>query len=437
MTDLHSQAFERVTPGSDAYLIDGLQPETALFPEDIRDLSVVMTYVSGQGLAVAPWGGGVRMTLGNPIRRLDAVVDLSRMQGVVAHNPGDLTLTVESGIPVEELQAVLAEHGQFLPLDPPIPHRATIGGTLASGAAGPLKAQYGNLRDLVIGMKIVQADGTVAKSGGEVVKNVSGYDMARLHVGGLGTLGVIAEVSFKLTPLPRGETTLVASFDTQKRCLNAGLGVFSSHVVPYALTAFDGPVNARSCALDDDGANFLAIRLGGRPLTLERQLKDCSEICRENGARMVEALDHTQASVLWRKLADFGWDDATTPLIAGRATLLPTEIDSLLGALEQQGDGSPAKPAVVAHPGYGSVMLNWFAEGEGVCDDTAAGIVAHAREAVHDAGGRMVIERCPASVKSSFDVWDDVGDSLATMRRFKEQYDPKAILNPGRFAGGI
>ena len=437
MNDLHSQAFERVTPGSDSYSIDGLQPETALFPEDIRDLSVVMTYVSGQGLSVAPWGGGVRMSLGNPISRLGAVVDLSRMQGVVAHNPGDLTLTVESGIPVEQLQAVLAEHGQFLPLDPPVPHRATIGGTLASGADGPLKAQYGNLRDLVIGMKVVQANGTIVKSGGEVVKNVSGYDMARLHVGGLGTLGVIAEVSFKLSPIPRGETTLVASFDTRKQCLAAGLGVFNSHVVPYALTAFDGQVNARSGALDHDGVNLLAVRLGGRPLTLERQLKDCSEVCRGNGARMVEALDHTPASVLWRRLADFGWDDATTPFIAGRATLLPTGIDSLVGALEQRERGDPVKLAIVAHPGFGSVMVNWFADGEGVSDESAVNIVAHAREAVHDAGGRMVIERCPTRVKSNFDIWDDTGDSLATMRRLKEQYDPKAILNPGRFAGGI
>ena len=167
---------------------------------------------------------------------------MSRLDGVVEHSPGDLTTTVQAGLSVARLQDSLKEHGQFLAIDPPIPDRATLGGVLAVGASGPLKWQYGSPRDVVIGMKIVAAEGTVTKSGGQVVKNVSGYDMARLHVGGLGTLGIIAEVSVKLTPLPRHtRVRVVAEYDDARRCVEAGLGVFRSDVVPLAITTFDAP----------------------------------------------------------------------------------------------------------------------------------------------------------------------------------------------------
>ena len=256
-----------------------------VFPKGIRELSDALTATWEDSLAVAPWGGGTRTELGNPLRRLDVVVDMSHLNGVVEHNPSDLTLTVEAGITLGALQRILVEHGQFLALDPPLPDRATIGGTLATGVSGPTKWQYGNPRDLVIGMKVVQADGQVVKSGGRVVKNVSGYDMARLHIGGLGSLGIIAEASFKLTPLPRNETTLVAAFGSGRRCLETGLSIFHSDVTPLALTSFDRCANEQGEVVSLDGDHFLAIRLGGRPLTLQRQVRECLSLCHLGGRR--------------------------------------------------------------------------------------------------------------------------------------------------------
>ncbi len=437
MSGIHTQAFERVPPGSDAYDIDGLRPETLLRPEDIRELGSLLAYLSSQSLATAPRGGGTRMTLGNPIRRLDTVVDLSGMNGIVAHNPGDLTLTVEAGITLEAIQATLAPHGQFLALDPPLPGRATIGGTLASGASGLLRWQYGNARDLVIGMKVAMASGAVVKSGGEVVKNVSGYDMARLHLGGLGTLGVIGELSFKLTPLPRQERTLVASFRSMAHCLEAGMSIYHSHATPLSLAAFDGSVSQRSGALDANADFVTAVRLGGRPRSLERQLRDCAEMCREAGAAEVDTVDGDAAASLWRRLADFGWGEETEPLAAARASILPTAVAPLLENLVATGQGASAAPAVIAQPGYGGISLFWFDDEEVQSDESVLESVSGARALVREMGGRLVIERCPPDVKSVMDVWDDVGESLDVMRRMKEQYDPGSILNPGRFAGGI
>ena len=437
MSGIHTQSFGRVPSGSDYYAVDGLSPETLLRPGDIRELGSFLAYLSGQSLATVPWGGGTRMTLGNPVRRLDAVVDLSGMNNVVAHNPGDLTLTVEAGITLENLQETLAPHGQFLALDAPVPQRATIGGTLASGASGLLRWQYGNARDLVIGMKVAMANGAVVKSGGEVVKNVSGYDMARLHLGGLGTLGIIGEVSFKLTPLPRQERTLVASFASMENCIGAGVDIFQSHATPLSLTAFDASVNRRSWALDADASCYVGVRLGGRPRSLERQLRDCAELCREAGAVEVDTIEGDAAARFWRKLADFGWDEETAPLAAARTSVLPTAVGSLLNSLATPGPDGSELPAVIAQPGYGGLSLFWFEEEDGRLGETVVKAVSNARASVHAAGGRLVIERCPPSVKAALDVWDEVGESIGVMRRMKEQYDPGSILNPGRFAGGI
>ena len=306
------------------------------------------------------------------------------------------------------LQRRLAEHGQFLAIDPPLPDRATIGGTLAVGGSGPAKWQFGNPRDTVIGMKVAQADGTFVRSGGQVVKNVSGYDMARLHVGGLGTLGVIAEVSFKLTPLPRGEATLVAAFDSRQRCFEAGLAIFHSDVIPLALTAYDAAADSKVDVAQVKGAHLLAVRLGGRPRTLQRSLHECRSLCHVNGATAVESLDDAGAVSAWRKLADFGWDDTTTPLMLARASALPTALAGLVEAVAVRAASQDAHFASVCHLGYGTALLCWFASGQSPAVGALAGLVERAREAVHAASSRMTVQRCPPEAKSTFDVWDEV-----------------------------
>ena len=185
------------------YEIEEIRPHYEARPDDVAGIADALRFASRGEFAVVVWGGGTRIGLGNIPTGYDMALDVTGLDRVVDHTPGDLTATVEAGITISALQEALGRHGQFLAVDPPLPDRATLGGTLAIGTSGPLKWQYGSIRDTVIGMKVVQADGTVTKSGGQVVKNVSGFEMARMHIGALGTLGVIAEVSLKLTPRPR------------------------------------------------------------------------------------------------------------------------------------------------------------------------------------------------------------------------------------------
>ncbi|MCL0028932.1 FAD-binding oxidoreductase [Dehalococcoidia bacterium] len=419
------------------YVIDRAAPAAVARPETVEELGRLMVEANSADLSVAPVGGRTRLSLGNPPRRLDLVADSTGLNQVVSYSPADLTGTFEAGMTFTDLNAVLAEHGQFLALDPPLPDRATIGGTLAAGVSGPLKWQYGSPRDLVIGMKIVQADGSLTKSGGQVVKNVSGYDMARLHVGGLGTLGIIAEVSLKLTPLPADEKTVLAAFRTAADCAAAAIQVFNSPMTPLALTAYDASVQQMAGLPVLDGSHFLAVRLMGRARTLERAQRESIGYCRENGASTTEVIEGAVAINLWRELADFGWRPEALPEVTVRLSTLParTLVDSQIRV-----PLSGLRPAVITDPGYGRVSVYWFSES----DESALGGLTSSAAAMEltlnqarAAGATAIVERCPPELKTGLDVWGDVGDALAIMRRLKVQYDPKGILNPGRFAGLI
>ena len=432
--DALSQAAGRVGDDVDRsmHAIEGRRPDAVVYPADLRELQDVLSVASDRGLAVAPWGGGTRAAYGNPLKRLDLVVDMSDLNGVVEHNPADLTVTVQAGITMSTLQEVLSDHGQFVALDPPLPSRATLGGTLAVGLSGPLKWQYGSPRDVVIGMASAQIDGKLTRSGGQVVKNVSGYDMSRLHIGGLGTLGIIAEVSLKLTPLPSRRATVVATFDGLQECLGAALDVFDGRVVPLSMAAFDERANRLMDADRGEGAHYLAVALGGRPLTLERQIKEITSACSRQGARRVATLEADEAGALWRSVADFGWDAATAPALGLRASVLPSRTPELVQALR-----TDPTPAIVVHPAHGTVLAGWGAAGEPIPDDEASEVLLRATRAAGELSGLVVVEHASPGVKARHDVWGGAGEQPSITLRLKRQFDPQGLLNPGRFAGGI
>ena len=428
---------DHVSTDVDGYLVDGLQPDFVVSPANVDELSRVLATLSDAMVAAVPWGGGTRIALGNRLRRYEAAIALTRLDRIVEHNPADLTVTVEAGITVAKLQASLSEHGQFLAIDPPLPDRATVGGTLATGLSGPLKWHYGAPRDLVIGMKVVQADGVVTKSGGSVVKNVSGYDMPKLHVGGLGTLGVIAEVSFKLSPLPKEQATLVATFTDNAKAHEAALLMFQGDVVPLALATLDPNAVGRLGADLPGETHVVAVKVGGRQRTLERQLNDCTGLARQAGATGVETLEGGAAATLWRAIADVGLSEGAGAAIMCRATVVPGEVANVVQALDRLPENEDGNPAIVAHPAHGTVTACWFETGDDDLKAKASSLLSDAIYAVHACRGHLLIEACYAEPKDLFDAWDDPGESISIMRRMKEQYDPDGILNPGRYVGRL
>ena len=418
-----------------SYLIDGVAPVSVLRPRAVEELCEEVGAANRDGVAVFPWGGGTRMSLGNVPQRPGVVIDTSALNRVVAHNSGDLTATFQAGTTLRTVSEVLAQAGQLLAIDPPLPASATIGGTLASGASGPTKWQFGHLRDTVIGMKVVQPDGRTTKSGGQVVKNVSGYDMARLHIGGLGSLGLIVEASFKLTPIPMYESTILARFQTVDRAMQCGLDVFNSHVTPLAITGFNSAV-ADAIGVDERPGTFLAVRLGGRPRTLDRQVDEVTAILRRFLAIDIDQTGGAGVGRIWRSLADFGWDPTPAPALNLKVSALPNQVETIHTLAEGLGRDE-LELAVISQPGFGSVELTW--SGDQASEDSADldGIVKKVREGVGTFGGTVVIQNCPTALKDSVDVWGDEPSGIGVMRRLKEQYDPNCIMNPGRFVGRL
>ena len=420
-------------PGS-TYPIDGLHPRFAARPTDVEGVSETIRFAHEQGLAVVPWGGGTRMGLGNIPGRYDLALDMTGLDHMVEHTPGDLTATAGAGMTIASLQDSLGHHGQVLALDAPLPEKATLGGTMAVGWSGPFKWQFGSIRDVVIGMKVVQADGTVTKSGGQVVKNVSGFDMARMHIGALGTLGVIAEVSLKLTPRPAGRVTVLSGFDSLAKCIEAALGIFSSGMMPLAVAAYDRQAGGASNAATRVGPWNLAVLLGGRPRTIERQSGETRSIAEGAGAGSPEMLGADEGAPLWRAMSDFGWG-AGGPSLGIRASVLPSGVAALAEGLSTLEVSEGAAPAIVAHPAHGTVIASWPGDVETVPGTLEA--VSRARVLAAQSGGHAVVERAPLAVKSEIDVWGGMGGPEQVTRGLKSQYDPAGVLNPGRFAGRI
>ena len=435
---LHSLSIETLTGNEPTeYAVDGKSPEVVARPTSPQEISETMSVASQHGLSVSPLGGRTRTGLGNVPESLDLAIDMTGVDQVLAHNAADLTATVEAGIRVSRLQEVLAEHGQFLAIDPPLPDRATIGGTLAVGWSGPATWQNWSPRDIVIGMRTVMADGTITKTGGQVVKNVSGYDMARMHIGAMGTLGIIAEVSFKLTPLPARQATVMATFDSDSNCLGAALAVYGSSLVPLAISTLHGQKPREGGGGRGEGQPSLMARVGGRARSVRRQTDDVTSILKRHGAISDTVIDGDDATTMWRRIGDFGWSDETAPIAGIRASVLPADIPGVLASMQNTKDPSGLRWRATTQTAQGIIDIHWLnVDGESSTEQVNAAL-SNAVQAVRRVRGTTVVTHAPATVKGTLDVWGQATSAIDTMRNLKRQYDPDQLLNPGRFMGGI
>ena len=435
---LRSLSIETLTGNEiTEHAVDGMVPDVVTRPSSPQEISEAMSIATEHGLSVSPLGGRTRTGLGNVPDSLHLAIDTTGLDQVLAHNAADLTATVEAGITASRLQKVLAEHGQFLAIDPPLPDRATIGGTLAVGWSGPATWQNWSPRDIVIGMRTVMADGTVTKTGGQVVKNVSGYDMARMHIGALGTLGIIAEVSFKLTPLPARQATVLGVFDSDENCLGAALAVYGSSLVPLAISTLHGQKRREGDGGRGEGQPSLMVRVGGRARSVRRQTDDVASIYKRFGALQSAMIDGDDAAMMWRRIADLGWVDKTAPIAGIRASLLPTDIPGVLHSMQKLDDSSDLRWRATTQTSQGVIDIHWLnVEAESSTEHVSAAI-SRTIKAVQGVGGTTVVTHAPTLIKEALDVWGEPTSATDTMRNLKRQYDPDRLLNPGRFMGGI
>lgn len=419
------------------YAVDGVQPSTAVFPGGVEELSAVLAACSRAGAVVVPWGGGVHMGLGGVPKKVDVVLGLGRLDRVLDHEPGDMTSTVQAGMVLSDYQAHLARHGQLLGLDPPGGARATIGGILAANASGPRRLRYGTARDLLIGVRVVHADGTVTKGGAKVVKNVTGYDMNKLYIGSLGTLGVIVEATFRLYPIPACERTLVAAFPTARKAREIVAGILDSPLVPSALELLSETaareVGRRLGVASEMRGVVLAVAVASAPEVVEAQIRAVQGMAGE--ADEHEVLEGQAHEGFWAAVRDF--DSGYGSAVVLKAGVLLDKVADIMEYGERLAAQHGLHVAVISEAGTG-ILRYYFRGGDGADGMTRlAKVVDPLRAFAVEAKGSLAVLQAPPEVKALVNVWGPAGKGFALMQGLKEQFDPGHILSPGRFLGGL
>ena len=429
---------QRVFPREEAasYAVDGVIPQVVAMPATVEEVAEVMRLASREDAAVIPWGSGTTMSLGNTPRRYDIALCLSHLNAVVEYEPADVTATVQAGKTLADLQRHLADHGQFLALDPPSAEETTIGGILAVNASGPSRHAYGTARDLILGMRAVQADGRIIKAGGRVVKNVAGYDLSRLFIGSLGNLGIMVEASFKLAPLPRAERTAVVLLPSAQEAWR--LAAQTANLSLRAVELLNAPALRQVATVGgaaEDGY-ALVLAAAGEPAAVDRSLRELGELSRRAAAALFADVDASAQRQLWQAIVSLARPSASGTALICKAAVLPSQVPALSERIETTGRELGLAPLLVSHLTAGIVYSVWpLPQDEGV--QQALDLATALRQAVAGLGGSLVVEACPLALKEKIDVWGEPAADFPLMRRIKKQFDPQGILNPGRFLGRL
>jgi glycolate oxidase FAD binding subunit len=398
--------------------IDGVVASEIIVPANAQEAAEALATAADLDCAVTPVGGGTALNLGNPPERVDRVLSTERLAGIIDYEPTDLVLSVGAGARFGDVQAVLAEHGQRLPLDPPGGADATIGGLIATARWGPLRYSAGTLRDLLIGIAVAHPSGTVSKAGGMVVKNVSGYDMPRLYLGSLGTLGVVVSANFKVLPRPRAEATVLFAYDEPSQAFSAA----------SALHHGREPIASLEVAFLD-GVWRLAARIEGRDETV-------AAVAGRIGAVVggdVTLVDGPASASWWATYVAHQQAALDENAILVRCGVRPKKTEALAtgmrAALSELGVSTSYLAASV---GLGVVVarLDFGSGSEG-----SAGSLADVQDVLLGLAETATILSAPPSWKNGIDVWGRLPEGFDVMRSLREQFDPKRTINPGRFAG--
>ena len=405
---------ENVHEATEHDVVEGVEPDFVVGPGSVEEISDVMKLAAREDLAVAPRGSGTKMHIGDPPRRLDLIVSTARMNEVLEHTPGDQIVRLEAGVKLEDLQEHISGSNQMLAIDPP-ESGSTIGGIVAANSSGPRRYRYGTIRDLIIGITVVLHDGTVAKAGGKVVKNVAGYDLSKLFTGSLGTLGIIATANFRLHPRPEASRTVAVEVAGPQQAQAAAQTIVHSQVEATAVELHY-----------HESEKLLAVLLESIHGGIDAKAETASFLLKQFGE--VRTLSDEEADHLG-PLTPPEFAEEVVLKIGAPPVDLDAVLETVLGAAERKG---LAHPRITGHAGTGVTLIGFSGENE----DGAAGLVEEMREIWVRRGGNVTLQRAPSTLKQRVSTWDNGGDYLGLVRRVKEKFDPRGGMNPGRFLGG-
>jgi glycolate oxidase FAD binding subunit len=431
----------------EVYGVDRVLPWVAAQPENAQQTADIVRIAIAEKLSVIASGARTSLGIGMPPSRYDVALDMTRVRGVAHYDPGDLTISVNAGTPLAELAKILAEKNQFLPLATPFFASATVGGAIAAGLDSPLRHFYGTARDFMIGAEFVDGTGAQAKSGGRVVKNVTGYDFHKLLGGSLGSLAVITRVNFRTFPVQPSHRGFLASFPDETGALGFAEQITESPLTPTVLEVLSpefaelflqekSPV--ASLRLDVE-AWTVCVGFEGSSEVCERYRRDLSRLARAASARDAIAVHDSQFLALLEILRETPAAMSRTaaqPVVL-RFVTLPGRLADLVRALRSFANSSWMSSAILVRSG--SIVYVALVPRDG--DETAIKQVAYFWKSVGSLSGQLEFNAslifCPAEWKPELDVWAYAGTSVELGQRVKKAFDPNSTFARGRFAGGM
>ncbi|GIM47739.1 glycolate oxidase [Collibacillus ludicampi] len=409
----------------------GNEGRCTVYPESEEEIAEILRYANEKGLCVIPVGGG-RKRHGGVRDKVDLQLSLSAMKGIVEHSAGDMVVTLRAGTKVREASEFLSHFGQMIPLDPPHPHRSTVGGVIAANESGPKRLRYGSARDHVLGMRVVLPNGQIIRTGGKVVKNVAGYDMNKLLIGSMGTLGIITEMTLKLRPLPKYESLILLSFSRND------IQVLQD----YVRTLLDSPLEPVSLELLSPALSQKLTGMDG--YTLVVAFEDVEPAVRDQEAWVLshrpagterQILRQEEAAVWWGEFVSIppqtAINDPQGADVALKIGSLNRDVPAILSFCDQHHGRALA---VEAHGGGGHGITRVFLKGD---EGDIAMFVQEMRAFLKQRGGYAVVQHAPLSFRRRVDVWGEKPASFPLMEGIKRAFDPHQILNPNRFVGGL
>ncbi|MFO8165514.1 MAG: FAD-binding oxidoreductase [Thermodesulfobacteriota bacterium] len=425
------------------FSLDGKVPKVLVYPGNEDEISKVVKLANKEGWSVIPWGGGTKIGLGGIPRQVDIVISLSRLNSVTDLDLGNLTITAQAGITLNEVQKTLASKGRgyFIRLDPPFSKFATLGGIVATNSNGPSRFLYGSLRDMILGIGFIASNGDIIGVGGKTAKNVSGYDVDKLLIGFLGTLGIITGITFKLFPLPEKSATIAVIFSSLENTHDFTSGMLNSNLFPASMEILNVmAMHELSMDIPDNGKYAVAICAEGVEESVNRQLKDIEEMGKNSKALEVRSYlgeDHVH---FWDLLSDFPKVVAERyPYgIACKSNFLISKFAEMVKVWEDRTTNNGLSCALISRAGNG-LLYSYILIEDNIKKhlDTVVHFLEDMTEEAVQRDGNVVIEFAPVALKERISVWGRLRDDFKIMHGLKKQIDPAGILNPGRFVGGI
>ncbi|MFH1741188.1 MAG: FAD-binding oxidoreductase [bacterium] len=414
----------------EAYAIDGKTPRWVVFPSTPEQVCRLVAVAQANNLKIAPFGSGSQIGIGAIPERIDLVISTKQLTDVTYYNAKDMTISVGAGMTLSALAEHVRADNLWFPVDPPQPDRVTIGGAVAANSNGPLRFRKGPLRDHVIGIQIVSPDGNLVKAGGKVVKNVAGYDMCKLYIGSLGTLGIVVEVTLKLASQPEAQAAIFAKIEEHTKTEEIISKIMNSSLDPIYLELITGNRARLLCSgllnREVSTDRILAIGFDGGRAKVAWQTETAKEMIVASGSVVLKMSQDGEAFNDRAALAEIHNDTEADMLL--KASILSSQVSEFIETVDSLAQGKTVEAGCAAHAGNGIVHV--FLNGE---DSHLISLAQDLLTKAVDLEGNLAVRKAPTHLKNRLEIWGKPSGAWSMMQNIRRKFDPAEMINPMRF----